>query len=98
MPIIELDSKIGKEFGFTSDKFDGYLWQDNEVLLISFIESLQPHQGNLRKLFDTIEEKGFTIIVPTPSIRMEGICNMRGMEKILLNYDNEQVECMTKID
>ena len=78
--MIELDSEIAKQFGFTSDKFDGYLWITGKKIFISFIESKQAHKGNLKALFDKIEELGYSIIVPTPFPRMQRICEIRGMK------------------
>lgn len=64
--IIELDSEFGKQIGFTSDKFSGYLWKAGRYVTISIIESLHPNQGHLRNLFKSIEGLGFKIKVPTP--------------------------------
>lgn len=92
--IIKLDSKNGKQFGFTKDKFSGWLWKHNQFIWISFIESLQPHKGNLKQLFDTIEEKGYNIIVPTPFPRMKSICFKRGMKYTHIESDGEIVKCL----
>jgi len=78
--IIILNSDRGKEFGFTSDKFGGWLWKTGDEILISFIESYKQGKGNLRALFDKIVEKGYGIVVPTPFARMEMICKKYGME------------------
>ncbi len=97
MPIIELDSDAGKRFGFESSKFDGYLFRHGKAIWISHISSKQPHKGNLKKLFDTIESKGFHIVVPTPSNRMQMICAKRGMEYMPLeNTDDGTVFGMAK--
>lgn len=77
--IIILDSKRGKQFGFTSDLFYGYLWKTGNQITISLIFSLQERQGHLKTLFDRIESLGFTIAVPCPSSRMRNICLKRGM-------------------
>ena len=81
--IIILDSFRGKELGFTSDKFDGYLWKNNDEITISLIESVNQGKGNLKALFDKITEMGFKICVPTPFPRMEMICEKYGMKKII---------------
>jgi hypothetical protein len=94
---IDPDSKKGKELGFTKDKFSGWLWEDGKYMWISFIESKQEHQGNLKTLFDKIEEKGYIIIVPTPFRRMELICEKRGMEKRFTISHGERVEIMVKV-
>lgn len=50
--IVELDSEMGKKLGFTSDLFDGWLWERGEDIYISFIMSNLEGKGNLRKLID----------------------------------------------
>jgi len=80
--IIELDSKFGKQLGFTSDKFDGWLWKKGNYIYISFIESLQPGKGNLSKLFSNILKAGYGIKVPTPLGSMEAIVRKKGFRQI----------------
>lgn len=80
MPIIDLNSELAISFGFTPDKFDGWLWQTDNTIWVSFITSLEEGKGNVKQLFDNIESKGFDIIVPAPFARMKKICEARGME------------------
>ncbi len=47
---IDPDSPFGKEIGFTSNLFDGWLWREGRTIYISFIESKQESRGNFRKL------------------------------------------------
>lgn len=77
--MIELDSEFAKEIGFTSDKFDGYLWRIDRKIIISVIWSLKEGCGNLSRLFEAIELRGFTVAVPTPSIRMASILRGKGL-------------------
>lgn len=79
---IELDSDLGKELGFTSDKFDGYLGLDldNKTIFISLIRSKQEGKGNLLQLFRNIVDFGCSIKVPTPSDRMMKICLKYGFK------------------
>lgn len=77
--MIDFSDPLAEEFGFTKDKFSGYLWIKDKTIFISFIESLQQGKGNLKNLFDTIESKGYDILVPTPFPRMQRICEKRGM-------------------
>ena len=82
--IIELDSEFAKEIGFTSDKFDGWLWIDRGCcVLISLIVSKQRRQGNLSNLFNAILSKGFDIKVPTPTNMMKAILLKKGF----IEYD-----------
>jgi len=86
--IINLDTDFAKELGFTSDKFYGYLWISKNTIWISFIESKQQGKGHFKALLDTIKEKGYDIIVPTPFPRMEAICLKWGMDKHRLLNEN----------
>ncbi|MDD4970743.1 MAG: hypothetical protein PHT07_15055 [Paludibacter sp.] len=90
--MIAPDSEFGIKLGFTSDKFDGYLWDSKEYITISFIESIDPNKGNLKRLFDRIEELGYGIFVPTPFERMRSICVKRGMEWKGITLDGVYVE------
>ena len=86
--VIELDTKAGKELGFTSDKFmegnrsqiGSYLWKKEGYIYISFIQSKEKGKGCLSKLFDTIL-KSYGIKVPTPSVLMETILIKKGFER-----------------
>jgi len=79
--IIHLDTKRGKLFGFTSDKFDGWLWKKGNYIYISFIVSKKPGQGNLSLLLNKILEKGYGIKVPTPSAKMRAILLKKGFTR-----------------
>lgn len=72
------DSPVGKALGFTSDKFEGWLWKTGDRVMISMIVSIQEGNGHLRALFDGIESHGLKVAVPTPFARMKAICKLRG--------------------
>ena len=74
--IIEIDSDAGKEIGFTSDRFYGYLWKTDDSIVISFIESHK--RGNFRQLVEKILDLGLRVDIPTPLGRMEDIVNKNG--------------------
>ena len=78
--IIKIDSPLGQELGFTSDKFSGdsYLWKDGDRIFISLIFSLKEGEGALSGLFDAIESKGCRIAVPTPLGKMQSILMKKG--------------------
>lgn len=84
--IISLNTPLAESLGFTSDKFDGWLWQKNHTIIISFIISKQEGKGNFTNLLNTIKQKGFNIQVPTPSNRMLSILKKRGF-KLKREYD-----------
>lgn len=76
--IITLDSERGKEFGFTSDRFDGYLWKVGEYIVVSLIVSHAA--GNFRDLVASIQSKGYGVKIPTPLGRMEYIVRKNGYQ------------------
>ena len=78
--IIKIDSPLGQELGFTSDKFsaDSYLWKDGDRIIISMIFSLKEGKGALSGLFDVIESEGYKIAVPTPLGKMQSILMKKG--------------------
>lgn len=91
------NSDFAKTIGFTTDKFDGYLWKDSKSIVITVIISLQPGQGHLTQLFRNIQSAGFNIKVPTPLGKMRLILTRYGFEKTEeLNHDNDTVEVWFK--
>ena len=80
MSLIYLDTPFAKELGFTSDKFDGWLGENNGYIYISFIESHQPGEGHLSELFENILKQGYGIKVPTPSAHMKAIIEKKGFK------------------
>lgn len=75
--IIELDTDRGKELGFTSDKYGGYLWKQGNYIMLSMINS----KGYLLNLFNAIKKKGYGVKVPTPLGRMEKIVQLKGFKR-----------------
>lgn len=76
--IINPDSEFGKEIGFTSDLFGGYLWKSGKRIIVALAGSLKPNKGNLSKLFSNIEQAGFEVVVPTPLGKMQSILIRKG--------------------
>jgi len=64
--MIELDTNFAKKFGFTSDRYDGYLWKTGNTIIISMIMARKQGVGFFRNLFDKIIENGYDVKVPTP--------------------------------
>lgn len=69
--IINVDDDFAKQIGFTSDKFIGYLWRDNERIIISAIMAINPRQGHFTELINAIENLKFKVTVPNPSWQMK---------------------------
>ena len=93
--IITLDSERGKQLGFTSDLFDGYLWKKDGSIVLSFIISKKPNQGNLSRLIDKILAEGYDCHVPTPFARMESILRKKNFQQTFI-FD-EQVGCEVEV-
>jgi len=81
--IIKLDSEFGRKLGFTSDKFEGWLWRDGNDIWISFIKTKHEGRGDLSRLFETILEMGYTIKVPTPVGKMKLILINKGFKRTI---------------
>ena len=81
MSLIHPDTPLGKEFGFTSDRFVGWLGEKEGYIYLSFIESLQPGKGHLSELFENILKRGYGIKVPTPSAHMKAIVEKKGFKQ-----------------
>lgn len=87
--IIELDSDRAKAFGFTSNKYKGWLWKDGNAVLVSFIVSKQ--RGNLFELVQRIHALGLAVKIPTPLGRMEEIVRKNGYQLTREYQDGEEV-------
>jgi len=88
--IIELDTKRGNLLGFTSDRFDGYLWKSGDAVLVSFIVSKK--RGNFRELVRRIHALGLAVKVPTPLGRMQDILIKNGYEHTQEPFDMDPGE------
>jgi hypothetical protein len=81
---IEPGSPRGERWGFTPNRFEGYLAiaaEDPRYVYISVIESLQPGQGHLSALFAAIQADGLGIKVPTPMKHMRAIIGRKGFRR-----------------
>ena len=76
--IITPGSVIGRRFGFTADLFDGWLWLEDDRVMISMIISRKPGQGHLSRLLDAIGSQGYRVGVPTPFAHMAAILERKG--------------------
>ena len=85
---MKIDPSNDSPWGFTPDRFDGYLWDCGERILISFIESKDPGKGHLSELFLRIEQSGKRVAVPTPLGQMESILKHKGF---LPHVENDPV-------
>jgi hypothetical protein len=92
--IIRVDTKRGKVFGFTSDKFEGdsYLWKGGEFMWVSFIVSRTKGRGYFSSLVKQIKAQGFKVAVPTPLGQMPSILQHLGFRPTL--YDSKEFGAM----
>ena len=88
--IINLDTDRAKVLGFTSDKYEGYLWKQGDAVMVSFIVSKQ--RGNFRELVRHIHALGLTVKVPTPLGRMQEILLKNGYQHTQEPFDAEPGE------
>lgn len=79
--LIELDSIIGETFGFTSDKFDGWLFRKGTSIYCSLIVSKHEGKGNFSALVAKIRSVGYLVKVPVPLARMKAVLIHLGFEK-----------------
>jgi len=68
----------GNPYGFTAERFDGYLWQLDGAVMISLIVARQPGAGHFRELVETILASGQSVKVPTPFANMQRILAKNG--------------------
>jgi len=88
--IIELDTPRGRQLGFTSDKYEGYLWKQKNSVIISFIMSKA--RGNFRALVQRIHALGYTVEVTTPSARMREIVVKNGYTRKVMPFSKDDPE------
>lgn len=69
--------------GFTSEKFEGWLWKKADSIYISFIESKQPGRGHFSQLLKAILDSGHSVKVPTPFAKMQQILVKKGFTKTI---------------
>lgn len=80
--IIEFGSDLANEFGFTLDKFHqaSWLWRKDDVIWLSMIVTRRElrRQGHLTTLCQTILDKGYSVIIPTPLGHMKDFVKKHG--------------------
>jgi hypothetical protein len=76
------DSKLGRELGFTSDKFAGFMTIKPEVnvITLSVITSLEERKGNVLRLLKKIKKRGYNMDAYVVSDRMRIILEKFGFK------------------
>ncbi len=88
--MIAFGSKEAEELGFTPDKFDGYLWKQDDAIIISLIVSKA--KGNFKELVDKIRSFGLAVKIPTPLGRMQNIVKKNGYRHTIEDSEMGAVE------
>jgi len=94
MGLILIDSDLGQELGFTSDRFDtrSYLFLDNDQLYVSHIHSTEMNKGYFGSLVRAIWQRGWALKVPSPYQRMEKILRHYGARPTI-EFDSKMGPC-----
>jgi hypothetical protein len=99
--MITLDSESGRQFGFTSDKFEScsYLWKEGNRIIVSCIMAKVRMQGHFSALRSAIENAGYELAIPTPLADMQVILKHWGFKETHI-WDEafEDVELWVKGD
>ena len=80
MDLITVDSEVGKELTFTSERFDprSYLCRVDGTVYVSHIHTTEMGKGYFGQLVRSIWDKGLIVKVPSPYQRMEKILRHYG--------------------
>ncbi len=60
-------SERAQALGFTTERFQGYIWLSGSTCWLSLVVSLQPGQGHLSELIRGLLERGYEVRVPNPT-------------------------------
>lgn len=91
--VCDPDDPRVKRFGWTKQKFKGYLSIEGKTIWVSSIWSKQMGQGNFSRLVKKIHKAGYKIKVPSPFPRMEAICQHLGFTKTHEMFD--EIDCIS---
>jgi hypothetical protein len=82
---IDVDSRLGKQIGFTSDRFQSvsYLWKYGDYVMLSFVWTEVEGQGYIRDLVNAIHQASLGVKVPTPLGRMAEIVQKNGYQRVM---------------
>jgi len=76
--IIQPDTAFAYKVGFTSDKFEGWLWKSERTIIVSMIISKHEGRGKFRAMINKIKALKYDIFISTPSTRMREIALRNG--------------------
>jgi hypothetical protein len=78
---IRIGHPLATELGFTSERFDGYLWLLDNDLYVSLVDAKTQGQGHFRAFVEAALAKGYTVKIPTPLGQMEYIVRRWGFQQ-----------------
>ncbi len=86
--------------GYTDDLFYGHFTRKGNSLIIHYIYSLNPREGNVQRLFKKLIATGWDLWVVYPCEEMQHICKKFGftgeLEVIGDYYRGKEVSCWRK--
>ena len=83
--------------GWTPDKFTGYIAVDGKTVWIKVIQSKKKNMGYLRRFFESLVAKGYTVKVVSPMETMEKICIHYKMIPSVELFDGRESIVWTKL-
>ena len=95
-----IGSHESDRIGFDDDLFHGHFTRKGNTLIIHYIYSIKPGQGNVQNLITELKVKGWDVVIVNPCIEMQHICNKFGftgeLEEIGGYYRGKEVACWRK--
>jgi hypothetical protein len=89
------DSTEAGVIGFSDDLFYGHFTRTGNSLMIHYIYSRKPGEGNVQNLITELKVKGWDVVIVNPCLEMQHICNKFGftgeMEEVEGYYRGKEV-------
>jgi len=79
-PLFRPEDEEAQEVGFTPDLFTGRIYRDDTYVTIAYIRSLYPRQGNVKKFYQNILDKGYQVRAVDCCTEMVKLCESLGFE------------------
>ena len=87
---LPIGSDFCKKVGFTNDKFNGYLWKEENVITLSLVYSIYEGKGNFLNVLTNIKKLGYDMKAYDCSQRMYAILTKFGFvgNQDIMTYKN----------
>jgi hypothetical protein len=90
----------GDVIGFTNDLFYGHFTRKENILIMHYIYSIEPRQGNVQRLLKNLIAHGWDVWIVYPCEEMRHICEklgFSGAEEVIDDYyRGKKVMCWKK--